>query len=179
MFNQSIAIMKKFFTLVCFGLLAAIFAIAPGWGAEKAAVPGTITMDFSNEPLRSVLGKIAKTTRWKIKAPDKWLDKPVTQALHKATMDEGLRSILNSIGIENKLLMYDEKMKVVTVFDTALSSQKSGARLPAQASSAGQPPTVSSTGASTPKLQSSENESVPIPLRGLRRFGNQRRPDND
>ncbi len=179
MLNQLIAIMRKCFILLCLGLLAADFTMPPCWGADKTAVRTTITMDINNEPLRSVLGKIAKTTRWKIKAPDKWLDKPVTQTLHKVTMEEGLKSVLSSAGVENQLLMYDEKLKVVTVFDTTLPSQGLAAHLPAQASSAGQPPNVHITGASTPKLQSPKNESLPIPLRAFRRFGSQRPPDND
>jgi hypothetical protein len=133
--DRLVAILKKCFTLICVGLLAANFtiSISPCWGADKATAPATITLDVRNEPLRNVLEKITKTTRWKIKVPDKWLDRPVTQTLSKVALEEGLKSVLNNTGVDNLLLMYDEYFKVVTVFDTERSQPPSANPLPVQA----------------------------------------------
>ncbi|MHB8829705.1 MAG: hypothetical protein ACYC6Q_09310 [Syntrophales bacterium] len=176
--SRLIAIMKKCLAPFCVGLLAANFTAAPCRGADKAAVPATITMDINNEPLRSVLGKIARTTRWKIKAPDKWMDKPVTQALRKVTMEEGLKSVLSSVGVENQLLMYDEKLKVVTIFDTAPPSRESAIHLPVLASANEQPQAVLGTETKAPKRQGSLSGSRPLPSRIGRKVRN-RLPADD
>ena len=115
------------------GLLAANLTATSCWGSDKVSAKATITLEVNNEPLRSVLGKITKTTRWKITAPDKWMDRPVTQILSEATLEEGLRAVLNNAGVENLLLLYDENIQVVTVFDTENSATPSADRLPAKA----------------------------------------------
>lgn len=137
---------------LCAGLLAANFTATTCWGADKAATCATITLDVKDEPLRLVLGRITKTTRWKIKAPDKWLDKPVTQTLNKALLEEGLRSILNNAGIENLLLMYDEEIKAVTIFDTESTQTPSAARATPQ-KPAPPPPVVYMPAGSDPIMQ--------------------------
>lgn len=142
--------------VLCAGLLAADFTANACWGGtDKAAAYATITLDVKDEPLRLVLGKITKTTKWKIKAPDKWLEKPVTQTLDKVSLEEGLRSVLNNAGIENLLLTYDEDIKVVTIFDTESTQAPSAARAatqgPARANT--QPPVVYIPAGSDPIIQ--------------------------
>lgn len=176
--NRLIGIMKKCLVPFCVGLLVANFTAVPCRGADKPAVPATITMDINNEPLRSVLGKIARTTRWKIKAPEKWMDKPVTQTLRRVTIEEGLKSVLSSAGVENQLLMYDEKLQVVTVFDTAPSSRESVIPLSAPASANEQPQAVPGTERKAPKRPGSLSGSRPLPSRIGRKVRN-RLPADD
>jgi hypothetical protein len=149
--KQPITFIMFVFVVFLVGLLSANIPTAYCWGSDKESADPAITLDVQNEPLRSVLGKISKTTRWKIKAPDKWMDKPVTQTLNKVTLEEGLRSVLKSAGVENLLLMYDENIKVVTLFDTEAAQKQSSARPPAQVNA--QPPLVSTTGEPDPILK--------------------------
>jgi len=130
---QSIAIQKIIFTLFFIGSLSAHLTATLCWGSDKVSANPTITLDVANEPLKGVFGKISKATGWKIKAPEKWMEKPVTQTLHKASMEEGLRSILKNAGIENLLLMYDEDIMAVTIFDTESAQGQSADRPSAQA----------------------------------------------
>ena len=101
-------------------------------GADRASAGPLITLDVQNEPLRSVLGKISKTTGWRITAPDKWMDKPITQTLYQVSMEEGLRFILRDAGVENLLLTYDENGKTITVYDTQIQHGQSAQSPPAQ-----------------------------------------------
>lgn len=138
------------------------------WGSDQESAAPVITLDVQNEPLRSVLGKISKTTGWKIKTPDKWMDKPVTQTLNKVTLEEGLRSVLTSAGIEDLLLMYDENVKVVTLFDTEGPQKQAAGRPPAPIRV--QPPLVSTSGRPDPILErAAERAAGPGPSRGIRR----------
>jgi hypothetical protein len=120
-------------------------------GAEQSAAPATITLEVINVPLDSVLKKITKKTRWKIKVPDKWLDRPVTQTLNKASLEEGLRSVLNNAGIGNLLIKYDEYFKVVTVFDTESAQNHPGIASPVPVNA--QPPVVSMPAEPDSRLQ--------------------------
>ena len=129
MHRQSIAIQNIISTLFFIGLLSADLTATHCWGSDKVSANPTITLAVTNEPLKGVLGKISKTTGWKIKAPEKWMEKPVTQTLNKASIEEGLRSTLKNAGIENLLLMYNEDIMVVTIFDTE-SAQGQSANLP-------------------------------------------------
>ena len=137
------------------------------WGSDKESADPAITLDVKNEPLRTVLGKISKTTRWQIKAPDKWMDKPVSQTLNKATLEEGLRAVLKSAGVEDLLLLYDENIKVVTLFDTEGPQKQAAGRPPAPINV--QPPVVSATGEPDPILKRPAREAGPGPSRGIRR----------
>lgn len=121
------------------------------WGSQKAAAAPAISLDTNNEPLRGVLEKIYKTTGWQVKAPDKWLDRPVSQTLNNVTLEEGLRAVLKNAGMENLLLLYDENTRVVTLFDTE-SPQSQAARRPA-AQTTIQPPFVSTSGEPDPILK--------------------------
>jgi hypothetical protein len=130
--TQAIAVITRAFSAILFvGLLSAALPAAPCRGADRAADP-TITLDVQNEPLRSVLERISKTTNWKIIVPDRWLDKPITQTLDKVPMEEGLRFILKDAGIENLLLTYDENGRTVTVYDTEMQHGQSANRPPAR-----------------------------------------------
>ena len=169
MHKQSIAIQKIIFTLFFIGLVSANLTTTLCWGSDKVSANPTITLDVANEPLKGVLGKISKTTGWKIKAPEKWMEKPVTQTLNRASMEEGLRSILKNAGIENLLLMYNEDIRVVTIFDTESAQGQSAGRSPAQvntqtqAVSANLPPTQ--LNARTPGAPATE---APILNRSIR-----------
>ena len=165
--KQPIAIIKIGFAVFCMCLLPANLTTTSCWGSDKVATNSAITLDLKNEPLRSVLGKITKATGWKIKAPDKWMDKPVTQALNKAKLEEGLMSVLKNAGFENLLLMYDENIKVVTIFDTENPQRQSADRPPAQANA--QPTVVSATVESDPMLKRPVRDKGLSPARGDRR----------
>jgi hypothetical protein len=148
--------LKQPITFIIFVLLIGAFLSANlptdcCWGADKESSDPAITLDVKNEPLRSVLGNISKTTRWKINAPDLWMEKPVTQTLNKVTLEEGLRSVLKSAGVENLLLMYDENIKEVTLFDTESPQKQAAGRPPAQVRAP--PPLVSTSGGPDPILE--------------------------
>lgn len=149
--EQSITVLTVVFVVSLVVLLSAGFTADYGWGSDQESAVPAITLDVQNEPLRSVLGKISKTTRWKIKAPDKWLDKPVTQTLNKATLEEGLRSVLKGAGIEDLLLLYDENIKEITLFDTEGPQKQAASRPVAQTNT--QQRVVSTTGQPDPILE--------------------------
>jgi hypothetical protein len=129
------------------GLLAAYSGATPCSGSDRVSADPTITLSFQNEPLRSVLGKISKTTGWKIRAPEKWMDKQVTQTLTEVPLERGLRYILKDAGVENLLVTYDEAMKLVTVFDTETAQGRLAGRPEAPMNV---PPPVVSAPAPTP-----------------------------
>ena len=140
MLKRSIALLR-----VCCAVFFIVFptvhlATAPCWGSDQSPADPTITLNADNEPLRSVFAKISKTTSWKIQAPDKWMNRPITQTLTGVPLAEGMRSILKSAGIENILLLYDDNSRVITVFDTETALRQSTAVPPGQASV--QPPFV-------------------------------------
>ena len=163
--RQSITIKQIFFTLLFIGLVSANLTATLCWGSGKVSANPTITLNVTNEPLKGVLGKISKTTGWKIKAPEKWMEKPVTQTLNKASMEEGLRSILKNAGIENLLLMYNEDIMVVTIFDTESAQGQSADRPPAQVNA--RTPGVPIT--DDPILSRPARDAGPGPSRGVKR----------
>jgi hypothetical protein len=164
----SITFIMFVFVVFLVGLPSANLPAAYCWGADKTSADSTITLDVKNEPLRSVFGKISKTTRWQIKAPDKWLDKPVSQTLNKATLEEALSAVLKSAGVEDLLLLYDENIKVVTLFDTEGPQKQAAGRPVAQTNA--QQRFVSTTGEPDPILKrAAERAAGQTPLRGNRR----------
>jgi hypothetical protein len=175
--KQPITFTMFVFVVFFAGLLSANLTTAYCWGSDKESAGPAITLDVQNEPLRSVLGKISKTTRWKIKAPDKWMDKPVTQTLNKVTLEEGLRSVLKNAGVENLLLLYDENIKVVTLFDTESPQRQPADRPPAHVNA--QPPVVSATDEPDPMLKRPVRETGPGPSRGNRRTRRQTAPEEE
>lgn len=155
--KQSIAIIKMALAVFCAGLLTPNLTATSCWGANKVTTDAAITLDVKNEPLRSVLQKITKTTRWKINAPGKWLDRPVTQTLNKASLEEGLRSLLKNVGVENLLLMYDDEIRAVTIFDVDGSPGQAADRSPAHVNA--QPSGVSATAESDLRMNSPERNT--------------------
>jgi hypothetical protein len=173
-----ISIIKISLVVFLVGLLTAYLTATSGWGADQSVAPATITLDVTNEPLGSVLGKITKTTKWKINVPDKWLDRPVTQSLNKATLEEGLRSVLNNAGVANLFLMYDENIKVVAVFDTETAQSLTAARTPAPATAqrpvaAAPAAPATAPAAPDPRLQAPVSDTPPRSSRGARVRGRQ------
>jgi len=166
--KPSITFIMFVFVVFLVGLPSANLPAAYCWGADKESAAPAITLDVQNEPLQSVLGKISNTTRWKIKTPDRWMDKPVTQTLNKVTLEEALRSVLKNAGIENLLLMYDENIKVVTLFDTESPQKQAAGRPPAPINV--QQRFVSTTGEPDPILRrAAERAAGQAPSRGIRR----------
>jgi hypothetical protein len=148
--KQSVAFGVIFGVFLAVSLSVALPA-TPCRGADRVSAGPTITLDVQNEPLRSVLGKISKTTGWKITAPDKWMDKPITQTLYQVSMEEGLRFILRDAGVENLLLTYDENGKTITVYDTQIQQGQSVNSPPAQGIA--RPPVFSAIDQSDPMLK--------------------------
>ncbi|MHB9096451.1 MAG: hypothetical protein ACYC5X_01360 [Syntrophales bacterium] len=173
--TQEIAMIMKVFSAILFaGLLSAALPATPCRGSDGAADP-TITLDVRNEPLRSVLEKISKTTKWKIIVPDRWLDKPVTQTLDKVSMEEGLRFILKDAGIENLLLTYDENRKTVAAYDTEMQQRQSTNRPPAQGEA--RPPAFTPGNQPDPLLNRPAADAGSGP-RGITRTRNRRHADS-
>jgi hypothetical protein len=159
------------------GLASFMSADNSCWGSQDGALIPSITLDARNEPLGTVLEKISKTTRWKIKAPDKWMEKPVSQTLNKAALEDGLKSVLRNAGIEDILLMYDENTRVITLFDTEGPQKQAAERPPAPLRAQ---PALSSTGHPDPILQrAAERREGNAPSRGSRRSRRQSRSDDD
>lgn len=177
--KQSVTIiMKAFLVVFLAGLLSAALPAPPCRGSDRASADPTITLDVQHEPLRSVLGSISKTTRWKITAPDKWMDKPVTQRLTNVSLEEGLRFILRDAGVENLLLTYDEGKKTITVHDTEIQPKQSAHRPPAQGDT--RPPVLSSGGQPDPILQRAAQDREDRPSRPPRsRSRRQNRADEE
>ncbi len=141
--KRSIALFRVSFAVFLIAFLTVHLAAALCWGSDKSPADPTITLNVDNEPLRSVFAKISKTTSWKIQAPDKWMNRPITQSLTGVPLADGLRFILKSAGIENILLLYDDNNRVITVFDTENLVKQSNAVPPVQAT--GQPSVVPPT----------------------------------
>jgi hypothetical protein len=172
MLKQSAAIMRMFIAVFFVGLLSAALPATPCRGSDRASADPTITLDVQNEPLRSVLGKISKTTRWQIKVPDKWMDKPITQTLNSVSLEEGLRFILKDAGVENLLLTYDEERKTVTVYDTEVRPVQSTNRPAAQDDA--RPPAFSASDQPDPMLKRPTQNGGSGPARGTTRARNRR-----
>ena len=164
--KRSIAIISSFFIAFIIVFFTVNLTAAPDGESAKLSTNPTITLDVKNEPLRSVLGLIYKTTAWKIKAPNKWMDRPVTQTLNEVKLEDGLRFILKNAGIENLLLLYDENIKVITVFDTE-APQRQSANVPS-AQADPQPPVVSAVDTTDPILQRRVEDAESGPPRVIR-----------
>ena len=176
--KQSLTIIMRVLAAVFFaGLLSAALPAPPSHGADRASADPTITLDVQNEPLRNVLGRISKTTRWKITAPDKWMDKPVTQRLTKVSLDEGLRFILKDAGVDNLLLTYDEGRKTITVFDTDVQPRQSANRPPAQGGA--RPPLLAPGGQPDPILERAAQDRGDGPSRKTRSRSRRQSRAND
>ena len=134
MLKRSIALLRVCCAVFFIAFPTVHLAAAPCWGSDRSPADPTITLNADNEPLRSVFAKISKTTSWKIQAPDKWMNRPITQTLTAVPLAEGMRSILKSAGIENILLLYDDNSRVITVFDTETALRQSTAVPPGQTS---------------------------------------------
>ena len=150
-----------------------VFPATPCRGSDRASTGPTITLDVQNKPLRSVLEEIAKTTGWKIKAPDKWMEKPITQTLNKVSMEEGLRFILKDAGVENLLLTYDENRKTITVYDTEIRQGQSADRPPAQGEP--RPPVFSASDQPDPVLNRPAKDARSGSSRGAPRARDRRK----
>ena len=159
------------------GLLSACLATDCCWGADKEAAAPVITLDVKNEPLRSVLGKISQTTHWRINAPDIWMEKSVTQTLNRVTLEEGLRSVLKSAGIDDLLLMYDENIKMVTLFDTESPQKQAAGRPPAPVRVP--PPLISTTGRPDPILERAAERAAGVGSSRPNRRGGRRADRED
>jgi hypothetical protein len=127
MLERSTALLRVFFAVLLIAFPLVHLAAAPCWGSDQGAADPTITLNADNEPLQSVFAKIEKATSWKIHAPDRWMNRPVSQTLNGVPLAEGLRSILKSAGIENILLLYDNDNRMITVFDTENALKQSTA----------------------------------------------------
>jgi hypothetical protein len=156
------------------GLLAALLFVAPCRGSGPPPEGAVFSLTVNEEPLRTVFGRISRATGWKITAPEKWMDKTVTQTLNDVTLEGGLRFILKNAGIENVLVTYDANRKLVTVFDTERQQGRAAQRpdLPAPPPPPAPvvppttvPPTVSPTGASAPSDLEGEASPEPPPSR--------------
>lgn len=165
--NRSVVIMRVIVAGFVAGALSVALAAAPCRGSDRASADPTITLEVKNEPLRTVLEKISKTTRWQIKAPDKWMDKPITQTLTRVSIEEGLRFILKDAGVENLLLTYDENNKKITIYDTE-NLQGQSANRPAALGDA-PPPAFSPVNQSDPMLTRPAKEAGSGPSRGTTR----------
>jgi hypothetical protein len=170
--KQSVAIMRAFFVVFFAGSLSVALPATPCRGSDRASADPTITLDVQNEPLRSVLEKISKTTRWKIKAPDRWMDKPITQTLNNVTLEEGLRFILKDAGVENLLLTYDENRKTITVYDTEIQRGQSADRPPTQVDA--RPPVYPASDQPDPMLQRPKKDAGAGPSQGAIRAKNRK-----
>ena len=134
MLKRSIALLRVCCAVFFIAFPMVHLAAAPCWGSDRSPAEPTITLNADNEPLQSVFAKISKTTSWKIQAPDKWMNRPITQTLTGVPLAEGMRSILKSAGIENILLLYDDNNRVITVFDTETALRQSTTVPPGQTS---------------------------------------------
>jgi hypothetical protein len=171
--KQSVAVIIRVFVAVFFaGLLSTALPATPCRGSDRASPAPTITLDVQNEPLRSVLERISTITTWKIKAPDKWMGKPITQTLNKVSLEEGLRFILKDAGVENLLLTYDEDRKTIIVYDTEIKPAQSANRPPVQGDV--RPPIFPPSDQSDPMLTRPANEGESGPSRGNTRMRNRR-----
>lgn len=168
-----------FITVVFFaGLLSAALPAIPCRGADRrASADPTITLDVQNEPLQSVLGKISKATRWEIKVPDKWLDKPITQTLNKVSMEEGLRFILKDAGVENLLLTYDESRNIIIVYDTEIKQGQSAN--PPGAQNEARPSVLSPSDQSDPMLKRAMKDAGSGLSRGTARTKNRKQAHSE
>jgi hypothetical protein len=165
--HQPVAILRIMLVVYFAGLLSASLPATPCRGSDSASADRTITLNVQNEPLRSVLGKISKTTGWKIKAPDKWMDKPITQTLNSVSIEEGLRFILKDAGLESLLLTYDEDRKTITVYDTESRQGQSANRPAAQGDAL--PPVVSASDRPDPMLERPTKNAGAGPSQGTTR----------
>ena len=172
MLKYPIKVIKMALAVLYLAMPTVYLAASPCCGAEQTVAPVRITLDVKNEPLRVVLGKITKKTHWKIKVPNQWLDKPVTQTLNNVKLEDGLRSVLNNAGVENLFLMYDEKTRQVTLFDTETVSKRPADHASSQAGA--QPPAVSTTAEPDPRLQ-----RPAAPRMNLRRMRRQSSAEED
>jgi hypothetical protein len=171
--KQSVAIiMKAIFVVFITGSLSVALPVTPCRGADGASADPTITLDVQNEPLRSVLGKISKSTRWKIIAPERWMDKPITQTLNNVSLEEGLRFILKDAGVESLLLTYDESRKTITVYDTEIQRGQSANRPAAQGDA--RPSAYSASDQPDPMLQRPAKDAGSSPSRGAIRAKNRK-----
>jgi hypothetical protein len=173
--KQSAAKMRIIFVVFFAGSLSVALPATPCRGSDSASADPTITLDVQNEPLRSVLGEISKTTRWKIKAPDKWMNKPITQTLNQVSMDAGLRFILKDAGVENLLLTYDEDKKTITVYDTEIKQKQSASRPTIQGYP--QPPVFPVGDQPDPMLSRPTKNTAAGPSRGAIRARNRTQPN--
>jgi hypothetical protein len=158
-------------------LLSFALPAPPCRGSDRAPADPTISLDVQNEPLRNVLGEISKITGWKIKVPEKLMDKPITQTLNQVSIEEGLRFILKAVGVENLLLTYDETGKTITVYDTEIPQGHSANRPPVQGDAP--PPVFSTSDRSDPLLQRPAKETGSEPSRGTTRSRSRKQTDRE
>ena len=170
--RQSATIMRIIFVVLFAGSLSVALPATPCRGSDRASTDPAITLDVQNEPLRSVLEGISKTTQWKIKVPDKWMDKPITQSLNNVSMEEGLRFILRDAGVANLLLTYDENRKTITVYDTEIPQGQSANRPMVQDDP--RPPVLVTTDQPDPMLKRPTKDAGAGPSQGTTRARNRR-----
>jgi hypothetical protein len=165
MLKRSIALLRVSLTLILIAFPTVHLAASPCWGSDQPPADPTITLNADNEPLQSVFAKISKTTSWKIEAPNKWMNRPITQTLNGVPLAEGLRFILKSAGIENILLLYDDNNRVITVFDTE-NAVKQSAAVPSGQTGVRSPflPPIPVPPAAAPPVQTSVQPPVVPPL---------------
>jgi hypothetical protein len=159
MAKPAVAAIRMCAALLLAGLLASPLppvSVAPCWGSDTPSDDPTFSLTVNGEPLRTVLGRISRATGWQITAPEKWLDKPVTQTLNEVVLEDGLRFVLKSAGIENILVTYDAGRKLATVFDTELQQGRTAQR-PEPLAPAPPPVPVIPPAAPTPTISPAED----------------------
>jgi hypothetical protein len=115
-----------FFIIIGFGLVA----IGPGSvccrAADKVPVTILITLEAKDKPLSQVLQKITQTTGYTFLLDETWKHLPVTVALKKTALHEGLRLILKDFS--TAIIVDDVQKKTITLILGNLKQDQTGSK---------------------------------------------------
>ncbi|MFC1813815.1 hypothetical protein ACFL03_14110 [Thermodesulfobacteriota bacterium] len=124
--NNRLHISFRVFLIFFLGILiSASFNTLPCWGSEKALEPAVISLDVKNMPLKKVCDQILNATGYEIIFNKKWINEPITIKLNNVALTEGLKRIIQKLGIKNHAIVAEEVNHTLQIytFDGQLLAQ--------------------------------------------------------
>ena len=125
--------LKRRRAFVCVLGILLIHSTFPSLSAETTGIAPLISLEAKDESLKSVLGKIAKHTGYRIYLNEEWEGKLISITLHNETLRGSISRLLKGL---NYAITWDESKKTLSLFichpgkcsgrmwDVSLSGQK-------------------------------------------------------
>ena len=141
--------------------LAFLFSMSPVGsfaGSSVNAGDELISLTAENEPLGDVFNKISVATGYEIVLDHNWRNYPVSVALEKVPLHQGLKRILKDL---NNVIVYVSRKKIKIIIYDKISHDAGPSEPPVQRAPVSQQPSYHPPAPAIPDPQALESEEAP------------------